>query len=98
MIQYLSKFIDVSNAEKPKIRNLVVNGELEEKFNLEELAIKLPNVEYDPEQFPGLIFKLNKSKSLTVLLFNSGRFVVVGAKSLEEAESAIKKLKELLKS
>ncbi|WP_457753808.1 hypothetical protein [Thermococcus sp.] len=96
MIRYLSKFIDVSNAEKPKIRNLVISGKLEEKLSLEELAIKLPNVEYDPEQFPGLILKFNRS--LTVLLFNSGRFVVVGAKSLEEAKNAIKKLKELLKS
>ncbi|WP_172799783.1 TBP family protein [Thermococcus chitonophagus] len=53
-----------------KTKNLVISGKLGEKLSLEELAIKLPNVEC----------------------------VVVGAKSFEEAENTIKKLKELLKS
>ena len=94
MVQYLSNLIDVSKAEKPKIRNLVVSGKLEEKPSLEELAVKLSNVEYDPEQFPGLILKFNRSP--TVLLFNSGRFVIVGAKNMGEIEKTIRKLRELV--
>jgi len=57
-----------------------------------------PGVEYRPEQFPGLVFRLKKPKTAT-LIFNSGKMVCTGAKSEKEARRAvIKVVKELRKS
>ncbi|ASJ15076.1 TBP family protein [Thermococcus radiotolerans] len=91
LVKYLAPYIDPSKVQKPQIRNLVISGDFHRTFALETLALKLPNVEYNPEQFPGLIVKLRGS--ITLLLFSSGRFVIVGAKSLEEVEKAIEKVK-----
>ncbi|MCQ4344238.1 MAG: TATA-box-binding protein, partial [Sulfolobales archaeon] len=56
----------------------------------------LPNVEYDPDQFPGLVFRLEKPK-VTALIFKSGKMVVTGAKSTEELINAVKKIIKYLK-
>jgi transcription initiation factor TFIID TATA-box-binding protein len=57
-----------------------------------------PGVEYRPEQFPGLVFRLKRPKTAT-LIFNSGKMVCTGAKSEKEARRAVKKvIKELKKS
>ena len=56
-----------------------------------------PGVEYRPEQFPGLVFRLKRPKTAT-LIFNSGKMVCTGAKSEKEARRAVKKvIKELKK-
>ncbi len=95
MKRILSRVIDTSRIEKPKIQNIVVSGEVGKILNLGKLAISLPyNVEYDPEQFPGLIIRV--SKSLTVLLFSTGRFVIVGARDIDEIEKTIEELGKIL--
>ncbi len=83
-------------AEKTKIVNLVVSTSLEHKIPLNKLIMNLPNTEYNPEQFPGLIMKIREPKS-SFLIFSSGKTVCTGTKSLKEAEEAIKKLIENLK-
>jgi transcription initiation factor TFIID TATA-box-binding protein len=57
-----------------------------------------PGVEYRPEQFPGLVFRLKRPKTAT-LIFNSGKMVCTGAKSEKEARRAVMRvIKELKKS
>jgi len=57
-----------------------------------------PGVEYRPEQFPGLVFRLKKPKTAT-LIFNSGKMVCTGAKSEKESKRAVMKVvRELKKS
>ena len=57
-----------------------------------------PGVEYRPEQFPGLVFRLKRPKTAT-LIFNSGKMVCTGAKSEKEARRAVMKvIKELKES
>lgn len=97
MKQKLSPHLDVSKMTPPRIQNLVVSGKLDcDNIGLEDLAMSLPNVEYNPEQFPGIILKL--SKNGTVLLFSTGRFVIAGARSIDDVDKTIEKLKRTLKT
>ncbi|MDI6640110.1 MAG: TATA-box-binding protein, partial [Methanocellales archaeon] len=55
----------------------------------------LENIEYEPEQFPGLVYRLSEPK-VVVLLFGSGKLVVTGGKKPADAEVAVEKIaKEL---
>ena len=65
-------------------------------LNLNTLAMKLENTEYEPEQFPGLVYKLAAAKA-TFLLFSNGKVVCTGTKSEKEVHAALDKLIENLK-
>ena len=65
-------------------------------LNLNNLAMKLDNTEYEPEQFPGLVYKLAEAKA-TFLLFSNGKVVCTGTKSEAAVNSALQKLIENLK-
>lgn len=73
------------------IQNMVAAGSIGMDLNLNKLAIKLDNTEYEPEQFPGLVYKLNEAKA-TFLLFSNGKIVCTGTKSEEEVHEALDKL------
>jgi len=60
------------------------------------VAKSFPGAEYRPEQFPGLVFRLKKPKTAT-LIFNSGKMVCTGAKSEKEAHRAVMKVVKELK-
>ena len=80
------------------IQNIVATADLEGELNLTETAIGLglENVEYEPEQFPGLVYRVKEPK-VAMLLFSSGKIVCAGARSIEDASKAVKKLsKELI--
>jgi transcription initiation factor TFIID TATA-box-binding protein len=83
---------------KVKIENVVASATLNQKIDLKAVVKSYPGVEYRPEQFPGLVFRLKKPKTAT-LIFNSGKMVCTGAKSEKEARGAVMKvIKELKKS
>ena len=73
---------------KIKIENVVASTSLGEELDLQAIALALGGAEYDPEQFPGLIYRLKEPKT-AVLLFRSGKVVCTGAKSLENVKTAI---------
>lgn len=83
------------NSIKVKIENIVVAVNLEKDLNLDQLAFKLEGSEYEPEQFPGLVYRIPEPK-VAFLLFSSGRVVCAGAKSLEDVKKAVKRLKKKL--
>lgn len=85
--------------EKPEInvQNIVASGRIGMGLNLNTLAMTLENTEYEPEQFPGLVYKLNDPKA-TFLLFTNGKIVCTGTKSEEMVHEAVTKLLENLKS
>ena len=70
------------------IQNIVASGAVGMDLNLNTLAMKLDNIEYEPEQFPGLVYKLNAAKA-TFLLFSNGKIVCTGTKSEEEVHKAL---------
>lgn len=71
-----------------KIQNIVASGSIGMKLNLNVLAMKLENTEYEPEQFPGLVYKLMEAKA-TFLLFSNGKVVCTGTKSEQEVDKAM---------
>jgi len=83
---------------KPEItvQNIVASGSIGMDLNLNVLGIKLPNTEYEPEQFPGLVHKL-KGTNATFLLFSNGKIVCTGTKTEQEVNDATDKLIENLK-
>lgn len=74
------------------IQNIVASGSIGMILNLNVLAMRLNNVEYEPEQFPGLVYKLMKPVKATFLLFSNGKIVCTGTKSEEEVHMALDKL------
>jgi len=74
-----------------RIENVVASATLNQRIDLNAVVKGYPGVEYRPEQFPGLVFRLKRPKTAT-LIFNSGKMVCTGAKSEKEAKRAIKKV------
>jgi len=97
IIKSLEK-INIKITIKPeiKIQNIVAAGSVGMALNLNTLAMKLENTEYEPEQFPGLVYKLMEAKA-TFLLFSNGKIVCTGTKSEKEVHAALDKLIENLK-
>jgi len=71
-----------------KVQNLVVSSNLNYEVNIDTAATELDNVEYEPEQFPGLIFRVKDPKCVA-LVFTSGKVNVVGAKKWEHIDMAL---------
>jgi transcription initiation factor TFIID TATA-box-binding protein len=78
---------------KPKIniQNMVASGTINMDLNLNSLAMKLENTEYEPEQFPGLVYKLPGTRA-TFLLFSNGKIVCTGTRSETKLREAVAKL------
>jgi transcription initiation factor TFIID TATA-box-binding protein len=93
------KKINVTIKIKPVItvQNVVASGEIYRDLNLNVLALKLENTEYEPEQFPGLVYKHSEAKA-TFLLFSNGKIVCTGTKSEAQVQIAVKMLVEKLDS
>jgi len=80
------------------IENVVASATLRQSIDLNAVVKGYPEVEYRPEQFPGLVFRLRRPKTAT-LIFNSGKMVCTGAKSEKEARRAVMRvIKELKRS
>lgn len=71
-----------------KIENVVASTTIADELDLSQLAKKLPEGEYEPEQFPGLVLRLDEPKT-AALLFRSGKVVCTGAKTIEDVKKAI---------
>jgi transcription initiation factor TFIID TATA-box-binding protein len=92
IIESLKKInIDIKIKPKIQVQNVVASGSIGMDLNLNKLAMKLDNTEYEPEQFPGLVYKLMEAKA-TFLLFSNGKIVCTGTKSKEQVMEAIEKL------
>ncbi|MBW3019240.1 TATA-box-binding protein [Candidatus Woesearchaeota archaeon] len=78
------------------IQNIVAAGSVGMDLNLNTLAMKLDNTEYEPEQFPGLVYKLPNARA-TFLLFSNGKIVCTGTKSEKEVHEVLEQLIKNLK-
>jgi len=94
------KGIGISVIDEPdvKVQNIVASADLGTDLNLNAIAVGLglENVEYEPEQFPGLVYRLTDPR-VVVLIFGSGKMVVTGGKSPEDAQKAVEKISKELK-
>ena len=78
------------------IVNVVASATIDQKLDLNEITRTFPDVEYHPDQFPGLVFRLKSPKTAT-LLFRTGKMVCTGSKSEEFARKAVKTVVQKLR-
>jgi transcription initiation factor TFIID TATA-box-binding protein len=67
------------------IQNIVASVTTGQNLDLDMIADTMHNVEYDPMRFPGLVYRLKKPKTST-LIFNNGKMVCTGGKSEKESK------------
>jgi len=97
IIKSLEKIkVKIKEIPEVKIQNIVASGSVGMDLNLNMLAMRLDNTEYEPEQFPGLVYKLPEQRA-TFLLFSNGKVVCTGTKSEEEVHKVLDILIENLK-
>ena len=85
--------IDIPKDLEYKVQNIVTSADLGTPINLNKIAVgfNLDRIEYEPEQFPGLVYRLEEPK-VVVLLFGSGKLIITGGKLPEDARKAVIKI------
>ncbi|ADN35845.1 TATA-box binding family protein [Methanolacinia petrolearia DSM 11571] len=81
------------------ITNMVCSYDTEKQINLNRIvvALNLENIEYEPEQFPGLVYRLDDPK-IVALLFSSGKVILTGGRNLDDVRAGLDKLEKQLES
>ena len=81
--------------KKPEIivQNIVASADLGGVLNLNTLAVSLglDRVEYEPEQFPGLVYRMDQPRAV-MLIFGSGKIICTGARKTDDIELAVERL------
>lgn len=82
-----------------EIKNVVCVGDLGREVNLNAVMIGLglEQTEYEPEQFPGLVYRPKDSRC-TLLIFGSGKVVITGGRDQEEDQQAFDRVREKIES
>lgn len=95
VILILSPYLDTSLFDAPKIQNIVLMDTLNIHLSLSKIisGLKDENAEYEPEVFPGLIWR---TKYGSINLFQSGKYMMLGCKSLEDAQNLSEYVNEKL--
>src|SRR6266481_2687348 len=78
------------------IENVVASASINQRVDLNLITKNFVDVEYHPDQFPGLVFRLKTPKTAT-LIFSSGKMVCTGAKSEEQAIKAVRSVVQKLR-
>jgi transcription initiation factor TFIID TATA-box-binding protein len=91
-------WVVVRPKSKPKVEivNMVSSADLGFMVHLDKLAVESWNVEYSPETFPGLVYRLDNPKTV-MLIFRSGKIIITGATSPEDAQKAAEKTRDMIK-
>ena len=87
--------LDLIDTPEVKVQNMVATAELGMEPNLDDLST-LERTEYEPEQFPGLVYRMESPK-VVLLVFGSGKVVITGLKNKEDAYTALEKVKNTVK-
>ena len=85
----------MSEKQKISIENIVASTILAEKLDLNQVALALDGAEYEPEQFPGLVYRLKEERT-AILLFRSGKANCTGAKTIDSVQRTIKTVSKKL--
>ena len=89
--------VKITDTPKITVQNIVASGSIDLTLNLNILALQLENTEYEPEQFPGLVYKL-VDPTATFLLFSNGKLVCTGTKNKEQLEESMRQLNKNIKT
>lgn len=90
--------LELENKVDYKIENVVatVVVEITEKIDLNQIARRHAEVEYNPERFPGLVMRIEKPRA-TILIFSTGKMVVTGLRQASEANKVVDKVVKNIK-
>lgn len=98
----INKLSEISEDDLPEIsavevQNIVIQGDINHELELPPIVVLLgmENAEYEPEQFPGVIYK--PDDGTTILIFGSGKFMINGATTYAQAKSSIQDMIEIFK-
>lgn len=85
--------IEVEEHPEFKVQNIVASANIGKELNLGAIVIglELEGMEYEPEVFPGLVYRIAEPKS-AILIFSSGRLVITGGKTMEDCERSVQVL------
>ena len=91
--------VDTLREPKVAITNMVCSYDLGKYINLNKVVITLnvENIEYEPEQFPGLVYRI-KDPRIVVLIFSSGKIILTGGKTLNDIKKGIDVIEQKLES
>jgi transcription initiation factor TFIID TATA-box-binding protein len=91
--------IDTLKEPQVAITNMVCSYNLGKYINLNKIVITLnvENIEYEPEQFPGLVYRI-KDPKIVVLIFSSGKIILTGGKNLKDIKKGLDVLEQKLES
>jgi transcription initiation factor TFIID TATA-box-binding protein len=95
------KAAGIAPLKEPRVAvtNIVCSYDLGRYINLNKLMVTLnmEHVEYEPEQFPGLVFRIADPK-IVVLIFSSGKIILTGGKNLDDVRKGLAVLEKKLES
>jgi len=89
--------IRIPKGYKVQLENIVASAKLNRELNLNNIAFSLENTEYEPEQFPGLVYRMDDPR-VTFLLFGSGKVICTGGRSIEDVKRAVAKADKRLRN
>ena len=91
--------IDTHKVPKVAVTNMVCSYNLGKYINLNQIAVtfNVENIEYEPEQFPGLVYRIKEPK-IVALIFSSGKIILTGGKTIEDIKKGVDVLEQKLES
>jgi len=89
--------IRIPKGYRVQLENIVASAKLNRELNLNNIAFSLENTEYEPEQFPGLVYRMDDPR-VTFLLFGSGKIICTGGRSIEDVKRAVAKADKRLRN
>ena len=91
--------LGIKTLDQPEVSvtNMVCSYNTGIQINLNKLVLTFnyENIEYEPEQFPGLVYRLSDPK-IVILLFSSGKLILTGGKNLGDVERAVDNMNTVL--
>src|SRR6056297_3440768 len=78
----------VDPTETIEIQNVVASTGIGQELDLEALATDIPGADFNPDNFPGLVYRTQDPKA-AALIFRSGKIVCTGAKSIDDVHEAL---------
>jgi transcription initiation factor TFIID TATA-box-binding protein len=96
MKKLLKPFLEIECIQPPITQNIVITDRISESINFLEIVEKKSKfkIEYEPERFPGMIFRNLQG---TCLIFRNGKILITGVKSLNDAQLIKNDILEMIK-
>jgi transcription initiation factor TFIID TATA-box-binding protein len=88
--------VEVPSSFDIKIEKIVAISRVPSHVDLKGVSFSLENTEYDPSQLPGLVYRMSDPQ-VSFIIFESGKIICSGARSMDEIQRALRKLRDDLK-